>query len=123
MNNNICATQTWGEVHEYFASKIEDQFSVEIAHLVKSLMKSELRNVFYPSHSLIGLILAQTPQFEWGTHVLMISPGDDLHFEYLDSYKTEKNWKRSCKYEEAFNLVEKFVEQLHLLVRYKNNVT
>ena len=123
MNNNICATQTWNEVYEYFTSNKDDQFSIEIAQLVKLLMQSELRNVFYPSHSLMGLILAQTPQFEWGSHVLMISPGKDLHFEYFDSYKSEQNWKRSCKYGEAFNLVKKLVDQLHLLVRYQINDT
>jgi hypothetical protein len=51
--------------------------------------------------------------------VLKISPRTDgtLEFRYIDTEVAAKQWHRSVKDEDAFRRLERFIDQLHWVVR------
>ena len=115
---------TWPEVIadlESLASQGTDNpWAAPLLGFAKMVSASKYKRVFHPSLSALTqrLFLTQTKEYEPGRGVLCIQAGSELEFMYQDSGIEEQWWRRHCPPDGSFALLEKAVDQLHLLVRY-----
>jgi hypothetical protein len=117
----VANAQSWDDILKIYTEFGETEpLYRPFADFIRKIMQSEYRRVFFPLRTMDGLLLSLTKKIRFQQQNLLIRPGTELIFEYQDGAINKKSqWRRKCKPETAFSLLEKFVDQLHLLVKIR----
>ena len=123
--SNVSATSTtsWDSVVAELADLgAEHSWARSLLDFARQVSESPLSQTFFPNLSTLQrkLFLAQTREYEIGRNVLEIHAGEKFEFIYRDSAVNERCWRRVVPPRDAFAMLEKFVDQLHVVVTYRS---
>jgi hypothetical protein len=104
----------WSEIERFYRELGKD--AQPTLRLVERIQVSRYASMLHAWTSMMDLCIVQVP----GPHpydgpFLRISPRSDgtMEFRYLDTGIAARQWHRIVKAEDAFDRLERFMEQLH----------
>jgi len=118
-------TSSWVEIERFYRWLVDEGLKVRgMLHLVEQIRASRYASALHAWTSMHDLCIVQTPRTYPDTHdlpYLRITPFFDgtVEFRYIDTFVEEKQWHRRVDEEDAFQRLERFIDQLHWVVREK----
>jgi len=116
-------TRPWADIVSHYRCRVEGGMDIgAMLRLVEQIEASSYARGLYAWTSMHDLCIVQVPGVDaYEGHHLRISPRFDgtIEFRYIDTPNREKQWHRVVKEEDAFQRLERFIDQLHWVVREK----
>jgi hypothetical protein len=116
-------TKPWGEIERFYRWLVDGGLHVRgMLRLVEQIEASQYARALHAWTSMHDLCIVQVPcSFPYDGPYLRISPLFDgtIEFRYIDTAVFEKQWRRFVREEDAFQRLERFIDQLHWVVREK----
>ena len=116
----------WNEISSRYREAVESGQTgvLGMLRLVKQIETSPYVRALYAWTSMHDLCIVQVPcTYPYDGPYLCISPHFDgtIEFRYIDTNIESRQWHRVVKEEEAFQRLERFVDQLHWVAREKTH--
>ena len=116
-------TRSWDEIEARYREPVDASVSVRgMLRLVEQIKGSTYARALHAWTSMFDLCIVQIPcTYPFDGPYLRISPRFDgtIEFRYIDTPFESKQWHRVVKEEEAFQRLERFMDQLHWVGREK----
>ncbi len=112
----------WSEIESFYRELAEPGQTAAVAmmRLVGQIAASPYAQALNGWTSMLDLCIAQVPcSRPYDGPFLRISPRGDgtMEFRYLDTAIEARQWHRTVEEDEAFQRLERFIDQLHWVVR------
>ena len=115
--------QPWDEISCWYREFADAGSNVHgMLRLVEQIEASQYARGLYAWTSMLDLCIVQVPgTYPYDGPYLRISPLGDgtMEFRYVDTHIESRQWHRIVKKEDAFRRLERFIDQLHWVVREK----
>jgi hypothetical protein len=108
----------WSEIESFYRDL--GTVAQSMLRLVERIQASPYASMLHAWTSMMELCIVQVPgPRPYDGPFLRISPRPDgsIEFRYLDTGITARQWHRIVKAEDAFDRLERFMEQLHWIGR------
>jgi hypothetical protein len=119
-------TRPWGQIEKFYRRLVSAGLNVRaMLRLVEQIEASQYARALHAWTSMHDLCIVQVPcTFPDYLPFLRITPFFEgtIEFRYFDTLIEEKQWHRRVKEEDAFQRLERFIDQLHWVVREKIRV-
>jgi hypothetical protein len=116
-------TKPWAEIEEFYRWLVDGGLNVRgMLSLVEQIEASQYARALHAWTSMHALWIVQVPcAFPCDLGYLRVTPLFDgmIEFRYIDTHIAEKQWHRRVKEDDAFVRLERFIDQLHWVVREK----
>jgi hypothetical protein len=116
-------TRPWDEIEAYFRELVDAGARVGgMLRLVEQIKGSPYARALHSWTSMCDLCIVQLPcTYPFDGPYLRISPRSDgtIEFRYIDTHIESRQWHRVVKKEDAFRRLQRFIDQLHWVVREK----
>jgi hypothetical protein len=116
----------WNEISSRYREAVESGQTgvLGMLRLVEQIETSPYVRVLHAWTSMHDLCIVQVPcTYPYDGPYLCISPRFDgtIEFRYIDTQIESRQWHRVVKEEEAFQRLERFIDQLHWVAREKTH--
>jgi hypothetical protein len=116
-------TRSWDEIEARYRESVDAGVSGGgMLRFVEQIKGSSYARALHAWTSMHDLCIVQVPcTYPYDGPYLCIAPRFDgtIEFRYIDTYVASKQWHRVVKEEDAFGRLERFMDQLHWVVREK----
>jgi hypothetical protein len=116
-------TEPWIEIERFYRGLVDAGLSLRgMLRLVEQIKASQYARALHAWTSMHDLCIVQVPcSFPDYLPYLQVRPLFDgtIEFRYIDTLVEEKQWRRRVKDEDGFRRLERFIDQLHWVVREK----
>jgi hypothetical protein len=116
-------TRPWSDTENFYRWLVDGGLDVRgMLLLVEQIAASQYARALHAWTSMHDLCIVQVPcTYPYDGPYLRISPlfNGWIEFRYIDTPIEEKQWRRRVKAEDAFQRLERFIDQLHWVVREK----
>jgi hypothetical protein len=114
-------TKSWAEIERFYRRLVEGGSTVQgMLRLVEQIGAARYARALHAWTSMHELCIVQLPcTHPYVGPYLRISPRIDgtIEFRYIDTYIEPRQWRRRVNEEDAFRRLERFIDQLHWVVR------
>jgi hypothetical protein len=112
----------WSEIEDFYRELVRPGQTAVLAmmQLVGQIKNSPYAQALNAWTSMLDLCIAQVPcNRPYDGPFLRISPRGDgtVEFRYMDTAIEARQWHRIVKEDEAFQRLERFIDQLHWVAR------
>jgi hypothetical protein len=116
-------TRPWADIEDYYRQLAERSAPAKgMLRLVERIRSSTYVRALFAWTSIPDLCIVQVPcTYPYDGPFLRISPQSDgsIAFRFIDTPFESKQWHRVVIEEDAFRRLERFIDQLHWVVREK----
>lgn len=118
---NSRKARPWAEILHHYDGFEGDSFK-PMREFVERIAASPFGSGLHAATSMHTLVVANTPEFEWGFDVLRIEwepEQDSFYFEYEEEPFVATRWKRRVGRLEGYATFERFVKRKGWFVEYR----
>ncbi len=111
----------WDEIKRGYREVVDAGSNLGgMLRLVEQIEASQYARGLHAWTSMLDLCIVQVPcTYPYDGPYLLVRPLSDgtMEFRYVDTHIASRQWHRVVKEEDAFRRLERFIDQLHWVVR------
>lgn len=119
-------TTPWSDIEDHYSRLVDGGLDVQgMLRLVEQIRASQYVRALHGWTSMHDLCIVQVPcTYPDCLPFLRVAPLFDgtIEFRYIDTLIEEKQWRRRVKECDAFQRLERFIDQVHWVVRERTAI-